>query len=422
MARGFKISNGAQILAFAALVLALPSCSTPIRSDAVPLEQQAQAQIPGLAGVRYWADRDPGDFVRDTVEAFHREDAYLKKSGHQGTLPSVDYLAISGGGENGAYGAGVLVGWTAAGTRPEFKVVTGISTGALIAPFAFLGSSYDGKLREVYTSISQKDVLEPRGYLAAIFDDAMADNSPLKKLVKRLATQEMLDAIAVEHEQGRILLVGTTDLDAMRPVIWNIGKIAASRHPKALELFQEILVASAAIPGAFPPVMIDVEVGGKRYHEMHVDGGATAQVFVYPPSLDIRALERRVGRTRERRLYVLRNARLDPDWAQVDRVTLTIAGRAISSLIQTQGVGDLYRIYLGAQRDGIDFSLAYIPPTFSQKPQEPFDREYMKALYLVGHDLAATGYQWAKVPPGYQAPQLEPPVETQPPQPAARVR
>jgi hypothetical protein len=210
----------------------------------------------------------------------------------------------------------------------------------------------------------------------------------------------VLDAIATEHRKGRILLIGTTNLDARRPIIWNIGKIAASGQPGALDLVQKILVASAAIPGAFPPMMIDVEVDGKRYQEMHVDGGASAQVFLYPPGLNVRTS----GVVRERRLYVIRNARLDPDWAQVDRATMTIASRAISSLIQTQGVGDLYRIYLIAQRDGFEFDLAYIPKSFTRELKEPFETAYMKALFQVGYDLAAKGYPWAKGPPGFTAP------------------
>jgi hypothetical protein len=161
--------------------------------------------------------------------------------------------------------------------------------------------------------------------------------------------QALLDAIAAEYAKGRVLLIGTTNLDARRPVIWNIGQIAGSGHPGALDLVKAILIASAAIPGAFPPVMIDVEVDGKTYEEMHVGGGASSQVFVYPPGLSVAATSRAEGVTRERRLYVIRNARLDPDCAQVDRSTLSILERAVSSLIQTQGVGDLYRIYLAAQ-------------------------------------------------------------------------
>jgi hypothetical protein len=377
-------------------MLITAACSSPSRLDAVPPSLQNQAAIPGMAGVRYRQGHF-NEMLGDGVESVSREVAVLRASGHQGPLPAANFLAISGGGEDGAFGAGLLVGWTAAGTRPEFKVVTGVSTGALTAPFAFLGPRYDDQLREVYTAVSAKDVLEQRGLLAALFDDAMADNAPLRGLVRRLVNQQMLEAIAVEHAKGRVLLIGTTDLDARRGVIWNVGKIAASGHPKALELLQNILVASAAIPGAFPPMMIDVEIDGKRYQEMHVDGGATAQVFIYPPSLNIRA----TGFQRERRAYVIRNARLDPDWAHVERNTLSIAGRAITSLIQTQGVGDLYRIYTTAERDQVEFNLAFIPDTFTTQLKAPFDREYMKALFDVGYELAVKGYSWAKTPPGF---------------------
>jgi len=377
------------------------ACAPLHRSDVVPVDAESRATIPGMTGIRYWADGDTTGMIQDAHESVAREQAYLASMGHQGPLPPADFLAISGGGENGAFGAGLLVGWSAAGTRPTFKGVTGISTGALTAPFAFLGPAYDEKLREVYTTITAKDVLEPRGLLAgALFNDAMADNAPLRKTVARYFDQSVLDAIAVEHKKGRILLIGTTNLDARRPIIWNIGKIAASGQPGALELVQKILVASAAIPGAFPPMMIDVEVDGKHYQEMHVDGGASAQVFLYPPGLNVRSS----GVVRKRTLFVIRNARLNPDWAQVDRATMTIASRAISSLIQTQGVGDLYRIYLIAQRDGFDFNLAYIPKSFTRVLKEPFETAYMNALFQVGYNLAAKGYPWAKAPPRFTGP------------------
>lgn len=401
------------MMALVGFLFALPGltgCTLPVRLDAVPVATQARASIAGMPDVRYWADGEASDFLRDGLESVHREQDLLQRAGHRSPLPPAEFLAISGGGEDGAFGAGLLVGWSAAGTRPRFKAVTGISTGALIAPFAFLGPDYDEKLKEVYTTISGKDILEQRGYLAALTEDAMADTGPLRKLVKRIFDQSMLDVIAVEHEKGRLLLIGTTNLDARRPVIWNVGKIAASHHPKALELVQSLLVASAAIPGAFPPVMISVEADGQKFEEMHVDGGATAQVFVYPPGLNLKAATQEAGVTRQRRLYVIRNARLDPDWAQVERRTLNIANRAVSSLIQTQGVGDLYRIYITTQRDGIDFNLAYIPESFKTTLKEPFDPVYMNDLFKVGYDLAANGYPWAKTPPGYAAPQIEPPL------------
>ena len=392
--------------AFVALcvVLLLAGCATPVRLSAVPENEEAAAVVDGMTGIRYWQKDDLASMTQDSLEAYNREVQLWTAAGHTGPMPPSNFLAISGGGENGAFGAGLLLGWTAAGTRPEFKVVTGISTGALTAPFAFLGPKYDDQLKAVYTTISAKDVLEERGTLAAIFNDAMADNEPLKKLVARYVTPQMLQDIAAENAKGRVLAIGTTNLDARRPVIWNVTKVAASGNPHALELVQKILVASAAIPGAFPPMMIDVQVNGKSYQEMHVDGGASAQVFAYPPALKLAELSKQYGIVRERHLYIIRNGRLDPDWADTQRQTLPIVGRAVSSLIQNQGVGDLYRIYATAQRDGVDFNLAYIPPTFNVPLPEPFDQHYMNELFKLGYDLGSHGYDWQKAPPGLSSP------------------
>jgi len=389
------------LVSLAALLL-LQGCATPTRQPAVPENLQNQARIPGLEGIRYRVGNpdDLAAMAREGLESVQREQAFLAASGHRGPLPPAAFLAISGGGDNGAYGAGLLNGWTTAGDRPTFKLVTGVSTGALSAPFAFLGPQYDAKLKEVYTTISAKDIVEPRGILAALTDDAMADNRPLRNLIKKYMNRELLDAIAAEYAKGRLLLVGTADLDARRGIIWNLTKLATYQDPKALELFQTLLVASAAIPGAFPPVLIDVEVNGQPYQEMHVDGGAMAQVFVYPPSLDLKAMERKSGNQRERRVYVIRNSRLDPDWAQVERRAMSIAGRAVSSLIHTQGIGDLYKIYLTTQRDSVDFNLAYIPASFNAPHREEFDTEFMRQLYALGYDMAAKGYPWQKTPPG----------------------
>jgi hypothetical protein len=405
----------APILSPLALVLFVIGCADMTRLDAVPSEVKEDATVLGMKDVRYWGDEASTKLIDDALQAYQREFDQYRASGGTGEVPPAQFLAISGGGENGAYGAGLLVGWTATGTRPSFKLVTGVSTGALTAPFAFLGPAYDKQLQEVYTTLSAKDVMQPRGYAAVLFEDALADNTPLRRTVAKYFGQATMEAVAAEHAKGRILLIATTNLDARRPVIWNITKIAASGHPRALELIRDVLVASAAIPGAFPPIMIDVEVDGKRYQEMHVDGGASAQVFVYPPGLSRYAAEMsQRQRERMRRVYVIRNARLDPDWAQVERAVIGILQRSITSLIQTQGVGDLYRIYLSAQRDQVDFNLAYIPETFTRQLKEPFETAYMRELYEVGYALAVKGYPWAKVPPGYTAPQVEPPVGTQP--------
>lgn len=389
-------------LLIAAVVAGLgQGCALPPRMDAVPDDRTAEAVIPGIPNARIMLGQGPDELIAAAMRGAERQRAYLQSIGHTGPLPRASFLAISGGGEDGAFGAGLLVGWTEAGTRPQFTLVTGISTGALTAPFAFLGPEYDDELRAVYTGITPDDVFEARGFSAALFNDAMSDTTPLRRTIANYADEEMLRRIAEEYERGRFLLIGTANLDARRPVIWNIGEIARSGHPDALDLFHSILVASAAVPGAFPPVMIDVEVDGMPYQEMHVDGGAVAQVFVYPPALELRALAERQGLVRDRSLYIIRNARLDPDWASTQRSTLDIAGRAISSLIQSQGLGDLYRIYLLAQRDNLDYNLAFIDSDFDVQLQEPFDSAYMRALFDYGYDLAQDGYTWHNVPPGW---------------------
>lgn len=386
-------------------IVVLQGCATLERQPAVPMGMEDQAQVPGLSDVRYRIGfgKDMAAVAQEGVESYWREQEQFAASGRSGQLPPAVFLAISGGGDNGAFGAGLLCGWTAAGERPEFKLVTGISTGALIGPFAFLGSSYDAQLKEFYTNVSPKDIMEKRGLLSALFKDAMAENRPLWRLVEKAVTQKMLDEIAVEYKKGRLFLVATVDLDARQGILWNMTRIAASGHPKALELFRSIMIASAAIPGVFPPVMIDVEAGGQKYQEMHVDGGTMAQVFLYPTSMSIKELERKERvEARERKLYIIRNSRIDAEWAQVDRRTLTIAGRAISSLIQMQGIGDLYRIYLTAQKDGLDYNLAYVPSSFNVPKKEDFDRAYMGQLFDVGYSMAVKGYPWQKAPPGLQ--------------------
>ncbi len=386
---------------FVVAAILLQGCAGPVRKDAVPESLTEKAEVPGFSGVRFRDDMDDQAFAREGIEAVRREQAFLKSLAHRGPLPPVAFLAISGGGDNGAFSAGLLNGWSEAGGRPTFKLVTGVSTGALIAPFAFLGPKYDDALEEFYTNVSPADILVRRSLIAAINDDALADNRPLWDRIEQEVDQAFLDEIAAEYEKGRLLLIRTVDLDARQSVLWNMTKIAASRDPRALHLFRSIMIASASVPGAFPPEMIDVEAGGRTYQEMHVDGGTMTQVFVYPPSLNIRKLAADLKLQRERKVYIIRNSRLDPEWAQVDRRILSIVGRAITTLIHTQGLGDLFRIYLTTQRDGIDFHLAYIPASFDAPHEQEFDTEYMRALFKFGYDMAVPGYPWHKAPPGY---------------------
>ena len=421
MVRDIVLRHAARIVArvvLAALIGVSPlyGCATPRRLPAVPPKLETQvAPIPGP--IRFLVVRDTSGLVQEGLNSIAKERASRASQGLQGPLPPMYMLAISGGGDDGAFGAGLLNGWTASGTRPEFKVVTGVSTGALIAPFAFLGPRYDQALRETYTGISQRDIFRPRSLLSGVFGDAMADTTPLQKMVRRWVDQSLLDAIAAEYAKGRLLLVGTTNLDTLEPVIWNMTAIAASKDPRAPELFRKILVASAAVPAAFPPVLIDVYANGAHYQEMHVDGGAMTQVFLYPPDIRLQEHAAAAGVERQRTLYIIRNARLDADWASVTRRTLPIARRAVSSLMQSQGVGDLFRIYLTTQRDGIDYNLAFIPSTFDYPRAGQFDTAYMRALFQTGYDMAAKGYPWRKTPPGYVEPVRATPSTSRPAEP-----
>jgi hypothetical protein len=324
-----------------------------------------------------------------------RQAALLPPGRRGGTLPPANYLALSGGGDNGAFGAGLMVGWSDSGRRPTFELVTGISAGALIAPFAFLGPDYDPQLREVFTEVAPRDVILLRGRVrAALFGEALADTSPLYTLIERHVNEELMAAVAREYGKGRLLLIGTTNLDLGRPVFWNIGAIAASGHPRALMLFRQILLASASIPGAFPPVLIDVEHEGRTYQEMHVDGGAAVQMFLYPTLPQIGVQRRRGPAQRQRTAWVVRNGRLDVEWATTERSILSITGRAAATLLHFSAVNDIVRIYLGTRRDGVGFRLAYIGSEFRATRTEPFDNAFMRALFDYGYAHGRAGDRW----------------------------
>lgn len=385
---------------FAILLLALllVGCGSLQRKAAVPSQHMGQAQIAGLSGVRYMvASQSSVDQMALDIQAGF-------KVRDQKTLNSpANYLSLSGGGDDGAYGAGLLIGWSERGDRPQFNLVTGISTGALIAPFAFVGKEYDPVLRQVYTQLGPQDIFIERGLISGILSDGLSDTTPLFQLISKYVDQDFLKKVANEYTtKNRWLLIGTSNLDAGVPVVWNMGKIASIGTPEALELFRKVMLASASIPGAFSPVMFDFEVSGQSFQEMHVDGGAITQVFLYPSALSQRAQDLKLKLQQQRNAYIIRNARLDPEWRETERGTLSIIQRAISSLIQTQGVGDLYRIYHTTQVDGISFNLAYIGSDFKFPHQTEFDTAYMQALFDYGYKQGLSGKEWQKYPPGYK--------------------
>ena len=262
-------------------------------------------------------------------------------------------------------------------------------------------------LKLVSAQLTADAVYKKRGLIRALRTDAMATTEPLQALIAKYVDEEVMHEIAAAHRDGRSLNIGTGNLDSMRPVIWRLGPIANSGHPDALQLIRRILLASASIPAAFPPVLIPVEADGKVYDELHVDGGVTAQVFLYPVGVDFEAITKKLEVQGKPKVYVIRNSRLDPIYEQVQNKLIPIAGRSIDSVVRTQGIGDLYRIYLETCRDGLDFNLAYIPADFTKQSDDSFDPVYMQALFDMAYERSLAGYDWEKMPPELEKAPLE---------------
>jgi hypothetical protein len=369
-----------------------------------PANVADQITVLGLPNARFWAwyDTQGPMLVSEWEQSLKRERA---ASGSNGPLAPAYFMAVSGGGGDGAFGAGLICGWYDTGTMPTFKLVTGVSTGSMIAPFVFLGGSYIDRLRQIYTTIADKDIRTMRalnGLYGVVFSDAIADTTPLYRLISRYVDEQMRADLTAAYRKGRLLLIATASLDQQRPVLWNIGAIAASGHADALELIRKIILASASIPGAFPPVMIDVEVNGRHYQEMNVDAGVVGQTFLYPVYLGYRMNLRSGEFARERHAYIIRNGRLDPDWASVNRDFLTIIQRSIATMIHYLGYNDMLRIYDTTRRDNVDYNLAFIEPDFAKPKSELFDPEYMKALFDYAFAKGRRGYAWHKAPPIFE--------------------
>ena len=306
------------------------------------------------------------------------------------------YLALSGGGADGAYGVGVLNGWTAAGTRPAFSVVSGVSTGGLIAPFAFLGSQYDDTLKEVYTSGIAESLLNDPSIIRVLFGSGLFGNKRLRELVARYVGPEILEAVARENAKGRKLLVVTTDLDTQRTVVWDMGKIAAIGSPEALRLFRDVMAASASIPLVFPPILIEAEGQGRRFEEMHVDGGVTAPVLTLPDAL---LFQGRLPGNSRMNIYILVNKKLERTFELVSNSTIDVASRSLSSITQSQTRSVIFSTYDFAKRNRWGFHLSYIERDYPASASEGFDTAYMRALYQYGYEKAASGRAWTSTLP-----------------------
>jgi predicted acylesterase/phospholipase RssA len=397
------IINRPLVLACVLCALAFSGCAT-VRHP-VPKELLTKAEVGGMDDIRMIGGMTDSKLQKSLLASIKEEAPGDYPPGADG-VKEYPILAISGGASNGAYGAGLLKGWSAEGTRPKFKAVTGVSTGAIIAPFVFLGKDYDDDVETLYTTMSTKDVASGKGPLRALMGDSLMSNKPLERHIKRIVTDDLLAKVAAEHKKGRRLYVGTTNLDAQQFVVWDMGAIAARGDR---ELFGKVILASAAIPVIFPPVFIHVEADGKAYDEMHVDGGTMTQVFslyqlIEPMKGEIKDVTGIDAPKVRAKYYIIRNGYVSGVYKVVKDDLADITGRAFDSIINSQGIGDTYRIYTYMKERGNDYYLAYIPADFTPKAKEMFDIKQMKELFDKGYQDAVKGYKWHNAPPGLNEP------------------
>jgi predicted acylesterase/phospholipase RssA len=374
-------SHRLRALVAALLLGPVAACSSLPRTPYTAAEA-AVATVPGQEPtIRYWADAPAASFARVSAAATAQKEPFT-------------YLALSGGGGDGAYGAGVLNGWSESGRRPVFTLVSGVSTGALIAPFAFLGPAYDATLREIYTSGIASTLVQSPNPLNILIGDGLFGDSRLRDLVGRFVTPDLVAQVAEEHRKGRRLLVVTTNLDSQRAVIWDMGAIAASGQPNAVALFRDVLTASASVPAVFSPMLIDAQAGNHAFQEMHVDGAVATPVFTLPEAFLTQGGP--VLRSRGKpNIYVVINGRIEPSFDLVENRTLAIATRTLSTVGRSRSRSTLASTLAFARRNGIGFNLTYIDRALPEvAAQQGFDTAYMRALFRDGYDKARSGALW----------------------------
>ena len=366
------------------LLLFQVACSSISRTPVSATDLQ-DPQVPGIEGARYWADVAPTN-ISALLETSLRQ--------RQASGVTSDYtLTLSGGGEDGAFAAGILSAWSEAGTRPEFMAVTGVSTGALAAPFAFLGSDYDDELKNLYGGLPPSRIFKGRFITGILSGASVKSSDPLRQLIESYVTDDFLAKVANEHRRGRRLLVQSVSLDAQRPVLWDLGAIANSGAPNAKKVFVDVLLASAAIPGVFPPVLIDVETQDGVRDELHVDGGVYSQT-AYVPGWDIPRKYARGGK-----LYAIRNGKVEPELRVIKPGVFQVSARSLSTLIKAQGVDDLTIAYKLSLQRGAEYQATWIGTDFDYPLAEPFDPDYMRALFDYGYQRFKSGALWSDRPP-----------------------
>ena len=371
-----------------AVGLALAGCAS-VDMARIPYSasEAALAEVPGMAHVRFYADTNVSVF--DSIA--------LRSTGTATAQGTVSYLALSGGGSDGAFGAGFLKGLGETGRRPEFTVVSGVSTGALMAPFVLLGARYDDTLQEIYGSDLGASLVKNINVLNGLLGNALVENDRLGHLVARFVTPDILAAVAAEHRRGRRLFVATTNLDSQRAVVWDMGAIASSGSPNALPLFRQVLTASASIPGLFPPRLVEVEAEGRSFKEMHVDGGTTQQIFVAPDDVLFGTAQDQAAHGL-RDLYVLLNNKIDPVFKTVDNETIAVGTRSLQTVLKREVRANTLASYAFARRHGIGFHTAFIDASVGEEGSESFDPAYMRSLYAYGEERGRSAHPWADAP------------------------
>ena len=386
---GDRLGLGRAFLALALSVVLLGACASAPRTSFTEADQIAAIPT-GPHAIRYWADAP--------VSAFQGAD---RRAVAQKGRPFI-YLALSGGGGGGAYGAGILNGWTESGARPEFTIVSGVSTGALIAPFAFLGPAYDETLKKMYTSGEAESMIGQPNPLGAIFGAGLIGSGQLRRLVERYLDDDLLNAIAREDQKGRRLLVVTTDLDAQRAVIWDMGAIAASGGPGAFKLFRDVLAASASVPVVFAPQLIDVATNNKSFQEMHVDGTVSAPIFTLPDAI-LFGGKMVVSRGTRPDLYVIVNARIDPSFEIVPNQAAVIAAHSFTTMNRIGTKAVLAQTYNVASREGFSFHFSYVGRDLPDSGGTGFETDAMRRLYDYGYEKARSGSFWLTKPSQVEA-------------------
>jgi hypothetical protein len=367
--------------------LALASCSSLPR-ETFSEREQSVAEIPGMPNVRFFADAPLAEVVQALDEKALQ--AAARDAG------SFEMLAISGGAWDGAFGAGVMNGWTKSGKRPKFVVVTGVSAGSLIAPFAFMGPKYDPQLKSAFTSGEAEPVGDGTDNLLTVLGGGQMRRGTLHALVSHYVDEPFLRAIAAEHRRGRRLLVVTTNLDAQRAVVWNMGAIAASGDPHALELFRNVLTASSSVPGVFEPTRVTVTANGRQFEELHVDGGVTTNVFTMPDAVLTANGDGRGQKNLPGNIYVVMNTRLTPEFEMVDPKVSAIVGRSLSTLLKAHSKATVQSSQQFAQAAGIRFNLTHIGEAPPKHLKPGFNTKYMRAIYALGYVRASEGNLWQK--------------------------